>query len=259
MYSLLCHMFQRSQNGFNPDVNSGGGHPGFDWPTQLQHGRKPAPESLLLQIHHLRMWNTQTGFTVGNGEGGHIESISFVDPVIPWETETFDLHPFFTEQLSMLQNTGFSQMLIVPLYFYVKYWHNWLFQCMIVWCRSVFNSLVEKIQYLCALLDNINCFYRGTCLFIPFYAFEAHWCSWWSFGGRWECKLFLSFSWHYSRLCHQPRVAFFVWFLRCRSIIFTFLVWQQERLMPRQHGRFFTAASDTLFNFRSIIPQVCSV
>ncbi|XP_035475192.1 polypyrimidine tract-binding protein 2 isoform X1 [Scophthalmus maximus] len=47
-------VFPGSQNGSDPDVDSGGGHPGPDRSAQLQHGRQPAPESLLLQVHHLR-------------------------------------------------------------------------------------------------------------------------------------------------------------------------------------------------------------
>lgn len=46
---------QGPQNGSPPDVNSRGGHPGSDRPSQLQHGRQPTPAGLLFQVHHLEI------------------------------------------------------------------------------------------------------------------------------------------------------------------------------------------------------------
>lgn len=100
---------------------------------------------------------------------------SFVDCVIP--QERLKLLTFFKENISVCCRYWILPAIICTSVFLwqAKCWHDGLSSCMRLWCRSVFNSwLVEKIHYLCALLDNINCFYSWTCSWITLLCFLRH-------------------------------------------------------------------------------------
>lgn len=85
---------------------------------------------------------------------------------------------------------------------------------LLVRCRSVFESWFEKIQFLCALLDNINWLYSWAGSLTTLYAFGAHW--FWIFleDSEKTSETVLSFFWttQILKLCHHRGVAFRFYF-----------------------------------------------
>lgn len=151
-------IFQGSQNGSDPDVNSGRGYPGLDWPSQLQHGRQPAPESLLLQVHHLRIWPTNSWQYQGSlslslvlrnlsdcvwtlGGGDWICFVVGVLLIVSFLKRDWNFWHFLKRTFQYVADTGSSQLLSAPLYFYGKQNVD-MMDCPPVWDFDVDQCLI---------------------------------------------------------------------------------------------------------------------